>query len=146
MKKSTCTKSQMAKALKEDRYTCKVEDTCREMRTHKGTFYTWCEKYYSMGAGLLKKVYIELNQNKVRPKSLPSKKVISPVIKKQMYGDLEATYHQSALRVCGVLSLCCSMWYHQSWCDDRPVIAKCAETAGFLPARVLGVIMEDHAC
>jgi putative transposase len=73
MKNTRFTESQIIKALKENEQGRKVEDICRELGVHKGTFYNWRKKYSGMDASQLK----ELKELKEENRRL-----------KQMYADL----------------------------------------------------------
>ena len=73
MKNTRFTESQIIKALKENEQGRKVEDLCRELGVHKGTFYNWRKKYSGMDASQLK----ELKELKEENRRL-----------KQMYADL----------------------------------------------------------
>ena len=50
MKNTRFTESQIIKALKENEQGRKVEDICRELGVHKGTFYNWRKKYSGLPA------------------------------------------------------------------------------------------------
>lgn len=56
MKKIKFTESQIIKALKENEQGRKVEDICRELGIHRGTFYNWRSKYAGMETSQLKKL------------------------------------------------------------------------------------------
>ena len=56
MKKNKFTESQIIKALKENEQGRKVEEICRELGIHRGTFYSWRSKYTGMEANQLKKL------------------------------------------------------------------------------------------
>lgn len=73
MKNTRFTESQIMKALKENEQGRKVEDICRELGVHKGTFYNWRRKYSGMETSQLK----ELKELKEENRRL-----------KQMYADL----------------------------------------------------------
>ena len=73
MKNTRFTESQIIKALKENEQGRKVEDICRELGVHKGTFYNWRKKYSGMDASQLR----ELKELKEENRRL-----------KQMYADL----------------------------------------------------------
>ena len=73
MKNTRFTESQIIKALKENEQGRKVEDLCRELGVHKGTFYNWRKRYSGMDASQLK----ELKELKEENRRL-----------KQMYADL----------------------------------------------------------
>jgi putative transposase len=73
MKNTRFTESQIIKALKENEQGRKVEDICRELGVHKGTFYNWRKKYSGMDARQLR----ELKELKEENRRL-----------KQMYADL----------------------------------------------------------
>jgi len=73
MKNTRFTESQVIKFLKENEQGRKVEDICRELGIHKGTFYNWRKKYSGMDASQLK----ELKELKEENRRL-----------KQMYAEL----------------------------------------------------------
>ena len=87
MKKIKFTESQIIKALKENEQGRKVEDICRELGIHRGTFYNWRSKYAGMEASQLKKLkeleeenrklkqmYADISLDNVMLKDLLSKK------------------------------------------------------------------------
>lgn len=53
MKRTKFTESQIVKALKENAQGRKVEDICRELGIHKGTFYNWRAKYGDNSADMI---------------------------------------------------------------------------------------------
>ena len=87
MKIRRFTESQIIKVLKENEQGRKVEDICREMGIHEGTFYNWKKKYSGMHSSQLKELkelkeenrrlkqmYADLNLDKVMLKDVFSKK------------------------------------------------------------------------
>jgi len=87
MKRTRFTESQIIKALKENEQGRKLDDICREMGIHKGTFYNWRKKYSGMDSSQLKrlkeledenarlkKMYAELSLDNVMLKDVLSKK------------------------------------------------------------------------
>jgi len=56
MKRTKFTESQIIKALRENEQGRKVEDICRELGIHQGTFYNWRKKYSGMEASHLKRL------------------------------------------------------------------------------------------
>ena len=87
MKKIKFTESQIIKALKENEQGRKVEDICRELGIHRGTFYNWRSKYAGMETSQLKKLkeleeenrklkqmYADISLDNVMLKDLLSKK------------------------------------------------------------------------
>lgn len=56
MKRTKFTESQIIKALKENEQGRKVEDICRELGIHQGTFYNWRKKYSGVDASQLKRL------------------------------------------------------------------------------------------
>lgn len=87
MKRTKFTESQIVKALKENEQGRKVEDICRELGIHKGTFYNWRAKYGGMESNQLKrlkeledensrlkKMFADLSLDNVMLKDLLSKK------------------------------------------------------------------------
>lgn len=73
MKNTRFTENQIIKSLKENEQGRKVEDICRELGVHKGTFYNWRKKYSGMDTSQLR----ELKELKEENRRL-----------KQMYADL----------------------------------------------------------
>lgn len=56
MKRTKFTESQIIKALKENEQGRKVEEICRELGIHQGTFYNWRKKYSGMESSQLKRL------------------------------------------------------------------------------------------
>ncbi|MCL4137910.1 UNVERIFIED_CONTAM: hypothetical protein GTU68_061395 [Idotea baltica] len=56
MKQSKFTESQIIKALKENEAGRSVDEISRELKIHKGTFYTWRKKYGGMDVSHLKRL------------------------------------------------------------------------------------------
>ena len=73
MKNTRFTENRIIKSLKENEQGRKVEDICRELGVHKGTFYNWRKKYSGMDTSQLR----ELKELKEENRRL-----------KQMYADL----------------------------------------------------------
>jgi putative transposase len=69
MKNRRFTETQIIKALKENEQGRKVEDICRELGIHKGTFYNWRKKYSGMDASHLKELK-ELKEENRRLKEM----------------------------------------------------------------------------
>lgn len=87
MKRTKFTESQILKALKENEQGRNVDEVCRELGIHKGTFYNWRKKYSGMESSQLKrlkeleeenarlkKMYAELSLDNVMLKDVLSKK------------------------------------------------------------------------
>ena len=87
MKKIKLTESQIIKALKENEQGRKVEEICRELGIHRGTFYNWRSKYAGMETSQLKnlkeleeenrklkQMYADISLDNVMLKDLLSKK------------------------------------------------------------------------
>ena len=56
MKKTKHTETQIIEVIKQHESGRKVEDICRELGIHKGTFYNWKKKYSGMDKEQLKKL------------------------------------------------------------------------------------------
>jgi len=56
MKRTKFTESKIIKALKENEQGRKVEEICRELGIHQGTFYNWRKKYSGMESSQLKRL------------------------------------------------------------------------------------------
>jgi len=73
MKRTKFTESKIIKALKENEQGRKVEEICRELGIHQGTFYNWRKKYSGMESSQLKRLKEMEDENRRL---------------KQMYADL----------------------------------------------------------
>ncbi len=85
MKKSRFTESQIIKAVKEYESGRDVNELCRELGVHRGTFYLWKKKYGGMEVQELKRLK-ELEEENLRLKQMYAELALDNKILKDVLG------------------------------------------------------------